>query len=140
MGMKPDGSGGVQGGSGNLGDPICEDLKPVVFAGSGVIPASGADTMQSGNCAWYAIGASTSNSSPDDAFIYTKNIKFANTGTDGIKADTPPSDMDLSKGINIHRAVFTTFGGACIDVRRKYLLSTNYLVGSTNKYWALAND
>jgi len=32
-----------------------------------------------------------------------------------------------------------TFGGACIDLRQKYLTQTNWLVGSTNTYFALKN-
>ena len=126
--------------SGTPGDAICEDLKVGTFSGSGIQPAADVASFADATCAWWAIGAASSNSAPEDAFIFTKNIKFSNYAAINNQTASLPQGLDMSSGINIHRAVFVTFGGACIDLRQKYLTQTNWLVGSTNTYFALKNN
>lgn len=119
------------------GDPICEDLKPATFSGSGVTTSPDVTSMNDVTCAWYAMGGTGTNSSPEDAFVFTKNIKFSDFTKIQNAPTSLPQPLDMSSGINIHRAIYVTFGGACIDLRQKYLTSTNWLVGSTNTYFAL---
>ena len=122
MGMPV--SGGTP--SGTQGDAICEDLKVGTFSGAGPATAADVANMTDANCAWFAFAGTGTNSAPEDAFVFTKNIKFS----DFTKIDpkTMPS-LDMSTGVTIHRAVYVTFGGACVDLRQKYLSSTNWLVG-----------
>jgi len=79
MGMTPGSGGGAP--SGSPGDAICEDLKVGTFSGSGIQPAADVASFTDDKCVWWAIGACSSNSAPEDAFIFTKNIKFASYTT-----------------------------------------------------------
>jgi len=114
------------------GDPICEDLKLATLTGAGATTASSLSSMGDANCAWYALNVCAATNSAEDAFIFTKNIGFASL-TAPLTSTVMPTGINPGV-VNIKRGVFVTFGGSCIDLRAKYLTSTNWLVGSTNSY------
>jgi len=114
------------------GDPICEDLKLATLTGAGATTASSLSSLGDANCAWYALNVCAATNSAEDAFIFTKNIGFASLSAPLLSTTMPTG---INPGVvNIKRGVFVTFGGSCIDLRAKYLASTNWLVGSTNTY------
>jgi type II secretory pathway pseudopilin PulG len=118
---------------GTSGSAICEDLKVGVFAGSGVTPAADVGSFTSINNAWCLLV--DSNTLAETAFIFTKNISFGTTPPATVSGSTYPA-IDTTRGVNIKRGVYVTYGGGCIDRRAKYIgvdqfdHQTNNLVGA----------
>lgn len=127
------------------GTPICEDLKPTVLSGSGMVTATDPGSFSDANNAWCILALT--NAPAEDAFIFSRNIDFDS----GIASGSPVKNSNISVllptsdskagSFSLNRGIYVTYGGACIDRREKYMPldaqgvnQTNNLVGSTNVY------
>lgn len=125
--------------------PICEDLKPTVLSGSGMVTSTDPGAFSDANNAWCMLALT--NAPAEDAFIFSRNIDFDS----GIASGSPvknsnismllPTSDSKSGSFSLNRGIYVTYGGACIDRREKYMpldatgtVQTNNLVGSTNVY------
>ena len=127
--LMSDGSQGISNGTSIVysSDPqkrVCGDLSPTTLSGAGVnsSPGAGGSAILPANMAWHAALVVDSSAS-EDAFLVTKNVTIASSGTSITADPSLPANAGLltTPPFGSTHAVWVTRGGGTFDARPKYL-------------------